>query len=193
MTLYITSSTLPTYYTYTTPPDNDIPDINKGQLLIDLSDEDEDSSALYIMKDGSVGSQNWLRLATHNQLQAAIPARSASPASRSLDTSFQISTTRDCLVNYSVDVQTAISLISGQAGTIYLEIADDTSFTSGVQEVGRFLNSCTGTLTIGLNLNQVVTGTLSGFIPSGKYVRLRTENNVGSPTFTYRSGQEVLM
>lgn len=120
-------------------------------------------------------------------------ARSQSPASRSLNSGFQISTTRDSLVNYSVDVSATLSLVTGQVGTVFLEIASDSGFTTNLQELGRFVNGNSGTLTIGLNLTQNVTGTLSGFVPSGYYARLRTANTTGTPTFTYRSGQEVLL
>lgn len=36
-------------------------------------------------------------------------------------------------------------------------------------------------------------GAYSGVIPAGSYVRLRTENNTGTPTFTARPGQETLL
>lgn len=120
-------------------------------------------------------------------------SRSQSSASRSLNTVFQISTTRDSLVNYSVDISCVLSLTSGQTGTAFLEIATNSGFTTGVQEVCRFVNGNTGTLTIGLNLTQNCTGGLNGFIPAGYFCRIRTANTTGTPTFTYRSGQEVLL
>ncbi len=120
-------------------------------------------------------------------------ARSQSSASRSLNSAFQPSATRDSLVNYSVDISVSLSLTTGQAGTVYLEVASDSGFTTNVQELSRFANANTGTLTIGLALVQTVTGTMSGYVPAGYYVRLRTQNNTSTPTFTYRSGQEVLL
>ena len=121
------------------------------------------------------------------------PARSQSSVSRSLNSAFQPSSTRECLVNYSVDIATSLTLISGQSGVVFLEMASDSGFTTNVQELGRFVNGQTGTLTIGLSLSQNVTGNLSGYLPAGYYCRLRTSNTVGTPTFTYRSGQEVLL
>lgn len=44
-----------------------------------------------------------------------------------------------------------------------------------------------------LNVATVMTASLSGMIPANKFVRLRTVNNTGTPTFTYRSAQEVLL
>jgi hypothetical protein len=119
--------------------------------------------------------------------------RNQSSASRSLNTGFQLSTTRDALINYSVDISCTISLVTGQTGTVFLEIASDSGFTTNLQELGRSVNGNTGTLTIGLNLTQNATGTLSGFVPAAYYCRLRTANTVGAPVFTYRSGQEILL
>lgn len=167
-----------------------------------------DSKDLFICRDQTFGSEIWGKFifesdlstvafsGSYNDLtdQPSIPAApSPSSASRSLNSAFQISASRNCLVSYSVDVSCAITLTTGQTGTAFLEYADDSGFTTNVVEVCRFVNSNSGTLTIGLNLVQAVTGTLSGFIPTAKYCRIRTANTVGTPTFTYRSGQEVLL
>lgn len=120
-------------------------------------------------------------------------ARSQSSASRSLNTAFQIDSTRDGFVNYSVDIATTATLVGGQTGTVYLEIASDSGFTTNVQELARFVNGNSVSLAIAITLNQNVTGTLSGYVPGAYYVRIRTQNNTGTPTFTYRSGQEVLL
>jgi len=119
--------------------------------------------------------------------------RSQSSVSRSFNSPFQISVTNDALVNYSVDIACTLSLTTGQTGTVFLEICNNSSFSSGVQELCRFVNGNTGTLTIGLNLSQNVTGGLNGYVPSGYWARIRTANTTGTPTFTYRSGQEVLL
>lgn len=120
-------------------------------------------------------------------------ARTFNNPTRSLNTSFQPSATQDAMVSYSVDIACSLSLAGGQAGTVYLRYADDSAFTTNVTEVCRFAASNTGTLTIGLALNQVATGAVSGVIPAGKYVRLVTANDTGTPTFTYRRAQEVLI
>lgn len=112
---------------------------------------------------------------------------------RTLNSPHQISTTQDAFVVHSVDIACALTLSGGQAGTVYLKYADDSSFTTNVKEVSRIAASNTGTLTLGLALNQVMTGILYGVIPAGKYAKLVTENNTGSPTFTYKNSQEVLL
>lgn len=120
-------------------------------------------------------------------------SRTFNNPTRSLNSAFQISTTQDSLVSYSVDIASTISLTSGQTGTVYLRYADDSGHTTNVKEVARFVNGNSGTLTIGLNLTQSNTGTLTGMIPAGKYGKIVTENTSGTPTFTYRSAQEVLL
>lgn len=113
--------------------------------------------------------------------------------SRTLNSAFQISAGRAARVSYAVEVSCALTLVTGQQGTVYLEYADDSGFTTNVVEVNRFVNGNTGTLAIGLALTQITAGTLAGVIPAGKYVRLRTQNNTGTPTFTFRRAQEVLV
>lgn len=112
---------------------------------------------------------------------------------RSLNTAFQISSTRDAFVSYTVDISCTMSLTSGQTGTVTLQYADDSGFTTNVKTVQSAANGNTGTLTIGLALTQTGTAGLSGLIPAGKYVKLVTTNTTGTPTFTYRSAQEVLL
>lgn len=119
------------------------------------------------------------------------PTKSFAYPSRSLNSCFQISTTTDALVSYSVDISTSLSLTTGQQGTAYLEVSDDSGCSTGTQEIARFVNGNTGTLTVGLSLVQNTTGTLTGIVPQNKYVKIRTQNNTGTPTFTFRSAQEV--
>lgn len=119
--------------------------------------------------------------------------RAFATPSRSLNSAFIVSTTRDAQVQYSVDIATSLSLTTGAVGTVFLEYADDSGFTTNVKEVQRFVSGNTGTLVVGLALNQIGTAAVGGIIPAGKYVRLRTANTTGSPTFTYRSAQEVLL
>lgn len=116
-----------------------------------------------------------------------------SAVSRSLNSAYQISATKGSMVSYSVDIATSVSLSGGAVGTVFLEYADDSGFTTNVVEVQRSVNGNTGTLVVGLTLNQSGTAALGGFVPVAKYVRLRTANTTGTPTFTYRSGQEAII
>lgn len=113
--------------------------------------------------------------------------------SRSLNSAFQISATRDANVNYTVDIAATLSLTTGQSGTVALKYADDSGMTTNVVTVQSSVNGNSGTLAIGLGLTQTATAALSGIIPAGKYVKLVTTNTTGTPTFTMRAAQEVLL
>jgi len=160
---------------------------NEFNIFADVGDRFYNTSTniIFICTQGGE-SQVWQQVAYQS-------AKSQSTASRTLNSGFQVSTSRDALVNYSVDIQATISLTTGQSGTVFLEIATNSGFTTGLQELARFVNGNTGTLALGLSLTQNVTGTLSGYVPSGYYARLRTSNTTGVPTYNYRSGQEVLL
>lgn len=119
--------------------------------------------------------------------------RSQSSASRSLNTIFQPSSTQDCNVYYSVDISCTSTLLSGQSGTVVLEMATNSGFTTGVQTLSQFTNSNSVSLSISVTIVQINTACLTGFVPSGNYLRLRTVNGTGTPTFTYQVGQEVLL
>jgi len=118
--------------------------------------------------------------------------RSQSSATRPLNTAFQVSATRWSTVRYSVDISTTVSLGGAQVGTVVLEMATNAAFTTGVQTILPFSNGNSGTLVVGLVLTQLSTACLSADVPPGNYVRLKTMNVTGTPTYTYRSGQEVL-
>lgn len=120
-------------------------------------------------------------------------AMSFATTTRSLNSAFQISATRATFVSYTVDVATTLSLTGGQTGTVSLQYADDSGFTTNVKTVQSSVNGNTGTLTLGLAITQTGTAAVTGMIPAGKYVKLVTANTTGTPTFTYRAGQEVLM
>lgn len=123
----------------------------------------------------------------------SIVSRTFNFPSRSLNSAFQISSSQDALVSYAVDISCTMSLTSGQAGTVTLQYADDSGFTTNVKTVQGGQSGNTGTLTIGLALTQLGTIDLSGIIPAGKYVKLVTANSTGTPTFTYRSASETLL
>lgn len=128
-----------------------------------------------------------------NRLNPTTPTKVFANPTRSLNTSFQISTTRDALVSYAVDVSAALSLTGGATGTVTLEYADDSGFTTNVVNVTGGTSGNTGTLTLGLGLTSLGTINVSGIIPAGKYVKLVSANTTGSPTITFRSAQEVLV
>lgn len=119
--------------------------------------------------------------------------RSFSYPTRLLNTAYQPSATQDCLVVSSIDIACTISLTTGQTGTVILEIADDSGFTTNVKTLQSTANGNTGTLTVGLNLTQTATASVCGVVPIGKYYRIRSVNTTGTPTFTMKTTQEVLL
>lgn len=122
-----------------------------------------------------------------------VAARSFSNPSLAVNTARQASTTRDAFVSASVDITASLSLTTGQKGTVTLQYADDSGFTTNVKTVQPMTNGNTGTLAIGLALGQMVTATVSGIVPAAKYYRLLTTNVTGTPTFGTPAIQEVLL
>lgn len=109
-------------------------------------------------------------------------------------TGFRPSTVRDCHVSYSVQIDTSVSLSGNSTGYAVLEICPTNSATAGDWiEIARIASGQSGTLVIGLVLNQVGGGCLSGIIPIGYYAKIRTVNTAGTPTYTVRGQQEVLI
>jgi hypothetical protein len=123
----------------------------------------------------------------------AVVTRSFANPARSLNTAFQVSTTRDALVSYSVQETVTASIAGGQNGDIILEIANDSGFTSGVQTLAIAGLGQTYTLAVALQGVQPQTTCVAGVVAAGKHVRLRTVNNVGTPTYSIRATQEVLL
>lgn len=118
---------------------------------------------------------------------------SQGPASRPLNSAFQINMTRGAFVSYSVQMTVTASISGGQNGDVILEIASDSGFTANVQTIAIAGLGQTYTLAIALQGVQLQTGVVAGFVPAAYYARMRTVNNTGTPTYAYRVGQEVLL
>jgi len=131
-----------------------------------------------VLPDGNIGVES-------------IAISQSSPI-RALNTVYQISTTKNCNVYYSVDISESISLAGGTAATIFLEIATNSAFTTGLQVISKPTLSFTSPLSVTLNLVLISTAQLSGCVPAGYYARLRTVTTTGTPIFTFQASQEVL-
>jgi hypothetical protein len=123
-----------------------------------------------------------------------IPARTASNVSRSLvtttsSTGFQPSFAKDYQVTYSVYAQVTSALLGNNTADVYLEIAATNSTTpSDWTTISRSGIQASGVVSTSGN-----TQTVSGFVPAGYYVRIRTAAtgaNSGSASFSYQVGQE---
>lgn len=107
---------------------------------------------------------------------------------RSLNTAFKISDTQDAHVSYTIDITVAALLIAGTSGRVYLEYADNAAMSTNLVVVNESCNSIGGVL----NVNSIGPGNVRGWIPAGKYARIRTSNVVGTPTFTFVRAEEIL-
>lgn len=116
---------------------------------------------------------------------------SQSSASRSLNSAFQPSSTRNVLAIYTVQLTITASITGGQNGDVILEIASDSAFTTNVQTIGVSGFGQTYTLAIALQGVQPDKRQVMGIIPAGYYARLRTVNNTGTPSYSYVAGQEI--
>ena len=107
---------------------------------------------------------------------------------------YQISPTRNVFVNYVVTVGVTATIAASSSGTVVLEIAATNSSTPGDwTEISRFTNGQSLSLAVALQSVQTIAGNLNAMIPAGYYVRQRTINNSGTPSFTAGVQQEVLL
>jgi hypothetical protein len=150
------------------------------------------SGTISMPATGTVGTYSSVTTDAQGRVTAGTNA-SQSAQTRTLNSAFQVSATRPSLVTYSIRITTTASIGGNQDGDVILEIASDPGFTTNVQTLSITQNAQAISLAVVLNSVQTQTGVLSGFVPAGYYARLRTVNNTGTPTFTYRVGQEVLM
>lgn len=109
---------------------------------------------------------------------------------------FQPSSTRDAIVNYSVTITTSVQIgvVTNVEGYVVLEIAATNSSTAGDwTEIGRITQAQNIGLALALSSAQKGGCKVGGVVPAGYYARLRSVNTVGTPTYAYNSGQEVLL
>lgn len=108
-------------------------------------------------------------------------------------TGYQVSSTRNSTVHYSLKVTTTASIAGNADGYITLEIAPTNSATTtDWVEMGRCGNSQALTLAITLQSVQGTTCEVVGDVPAGYYEKLRSVTTTGTVTFAFLSGQEVL-
>lgn len=111
----------------------------------------------------------------------------AQVVTKALNTSYQLSTARDAMVSYSVNITSTLSISGGQSGSINLQTSPNNSTWT---TIATATNNNTGTLVIGLNTSNSQSIALTGFVPQGYYVRLST---TGASAFSWVAGMEVLL
>jgi len=156
---------------------------------------DDGATALLPTAMIAADSGRFVRLSVCGQLAKSFnnsPGRSLTTGTGA--TGFRPSVTRDCHVAYSVQIDTTVSLSGNSTGYVVLEICPTNSATSGDWiEISRVPSGQSGTLVAGLTLTQTGGGCLTGIIPAGYYAKQRTVTTAGTPAFTARGQQEVLI
>lgn len=133
------------------------------------------------------------------------PARSFNnaPSAKTIQTvaasanGFQISSSRDASVYYSITIVSSTTILGATnvSGYVVIEVAATNSSTAADwKELGRTPNGQNNSLTVAVGtLTSTGGGQVGCVVPSGYYCRLRSINVAGTPTYTYNSGQEVLL
>lgn len=113
-----------------------------------------------------------------------MPARSYAVVTRSLNTVFQISTTNDYGVNYSINIAITSILLGTNTGSVALQICQ----TSG----GTYTTVAQSNVSIGGVASTFGnTQTIGAFIPAGYFIKLTTAmSGANGATFTFQYGQE---
>lgn len=120
-----------------------------------------------------------------------IAARAYAYRTPALNTCFQLSTTRDTQVSYAVDVTTTLTLIGGARGSVYLRSYTDAACSAGQQALVSGSSGLPAALTVAVGLQNLGSVSLLATVPAGAWVRIETVNDVATPTFAARQGQEV--
>lgn len=109
----------------------------------------------------------------------------ASPA-RTLDTSFQPSSTNQTFVTYSVTVVTSLKGGSGLGGVARIELRSDASNppTTVRASGGGSLTSIPNTVPAGVTITTAVQVALTYVVPAGHFVKIASVGGQGSPTLT---------
>lgn len=157
--------------------------------------KNEATQEIFYLKGGSNGSYVWISLSGMARSFNNSPSHSIVSVAAAAN-GFQVSSTRDSIVNYSVTITTAvqIGLVANVDGYVVLEIASTNSATAGDwAEIGRTPQAQNVGLALALSSTQKGGGQVGGVIPAGYFGRLRSINTAGTPTYAYNSGQEVLL
>lgn len=121
-----------------------------------------------------------------------VPARTIQTVAAAAN-GWQLSSTRDASISYSVSITTTTSIGGPSSGNVVLEICSTNSATAASWiQVGQVVSSQTATLAIALNLVSINGGGVFCTVPAGYYARLRSTVSGGTVSFAFLSGQEVL-
>lgn len=139
--------------------------------------------------NGFMSSSDKVKMDSMYPISTSTP--SVSYSNRSLNSCFQVSAAKDAFVAYSVDVDTSISLIGGANGQVALRTYSDSGCTTDGHTIQQGKAGLTGTVVVGLAMNNPSSVSLGGIITRGRYAKLETTNLSGTPTYTVQATQEV--
>lgn len=117
---------------------------------------------------------------------AYTPSQVANVMNRTLNSSFQISDQRMGIVSYNVQITNSATVVLGNSGQIILETSPDNSTWTTISTSAASMGS-------GVLVTAISTATVFGFVPRGYYVRIRSNNVTGTPTYGAPSGVEILI
>lgn len=167
-----------------------VPESSITNLVSDLASKfaaPGGTTAQYVRGDGTLATLPVNPTRTFNNAASHSIVTTAAAAN-----GFQLSTTQDTSVFYSVNINTTATIAGSADGYVALEIASTNSSTaSDWKEISRARNGQAISLAITLQSVQNISSEVMGIVPTGYYVRLRSVNVSGTPTYTYVSGQEV--
>ena len=122
------------------------------------------------------------------------PGVSHSLVSSTSSTGFQISSSKPVMAFYSIKISTTATISGSAEGEVYLETASTNSTTpSDWSMASKISNGQAFSLAVALQGIQNLGQPLLAMIPAGYYVRIRTNNVSGTPTYTYVTGQETII
>lgn len=116
-------------------------------------------------------------------------SRSTSTPSRTVGTAFQVSTTRDAIVFYSIPATSNATLVAGSQVSATFRYADNSGMSTNVVTLpGDQFGIASGLLVSGIGSLKMM-----GIIPAGKWVQITTTNIAGTPTLGSMTAQEILL
>lgn len=102
-------------------------------------------------------------------------------------TAYTPSVSRYTLVSIPVQIGCTVTLTGGAAGNYALQTSPDgTTYTT----VAQLTNSSTGTLVVGLTLNNTNGASLAAVVPPNYFYKLVSTSTTGSPTFSILAQSE---
>lgn len=128
-----------------------------------------------------------------------VPSLSPSSASHSITSScnangWQVSASKSAMVSYTVQVSTTATIGGNSSGSIILKTSPTNSSVAGEWiEAGRMSNAQAISLAVVLQSVQTVSAPVFAMIPPGYYVCLQSSTVAGLPTYSYLSGQEIII